>query len=41
MKTGANVVGPLTGHASPVNSVAISHDGKFIVSGSDDMTIRV
>ena len=32
---------PSTGHTGPVNSVAFSHDGQRIVSGSDDGTIRV
>src|SRR6202042_300073 len=31
----------LKGHKMPVNSVAFSHDGKRIVSGSSDQTIRV
>ncbi|KIN98759.1 hypothetical protein M404DRAFT_156989 [Pisolithus tinctorius Marx 270] len=31
----------LQGHASIVNSVAFSHDGKRIVSGSRDKTVRV
>ena len=30
----------LEGHAAAVNSVAISPDGKTIVSGSDDRTVR-
>jgi WD40 repeat protein len=32
---------PLKGHSSCINSVAFSPDGKHIVSGSDDKTIRV
>ena len=32
---------PLRGHTDRVNSVAFSHDGKHIVSGSSDQTIRV
>jgi hypothetical protein len=32
--------GTLRGHMSHVNSVAISPDGKSIVSGSKDMTVR-
>ena len=31
----------MEGHTSYVNSVAFSQDGKHIVSGSDDKTIRV
>jgi WD40 repeat protein/serine/threonine protein kinase len=31
----------LTGHTGRVTSVAFSHDGKRIVSGSDDQTLRV
>ena len=31
----------LEGHSDTVNSVAISKDGKYILSGSDDQTIRV
>ena len=31
----------LKGHSSSVNSVAISKDGKFLVSGSHDQTIKV
>ena len=30
----------LEGHTDEVNSVALSRDGKTIVSGSDDRTIR-
>lgn len=29
------------GHSGPVNSVSYSPDGKFIVSGSDDNTVRI
>jgi WD40 repeat protein len=32
---------PIIGHDDLVNSVAISSDNKFIVSGSRDNTIRV
>ena len=32
---------PFRGHAGPVNSVAVSPDGRYIVSGSDDQTVRV
>jgi WD40 repeat protein len=31
----------LSGHEDPVSCVAVSPDGKYIVSGSDDSTIRV
>ena len=31
----------LTGHSAAVNSVAYSPDGKQIVSGSDDSTVKV
>ena len=31
----------LTGHSDPVSSVAYSPDGKHIVSGSDDRTVKV
>jgi len=42
-------VGPVTGeephllfgHAGPVSSVAVSPDGRWIASGSDDGTIRL
>ncbi|WP_372368674.1 protein kinase [Candidatus Uabimicrobium sp. HlEnr_7] len=30
-----------TGHTSPVNSIVISNDGKWLISGSDDKTIRL
>jgi len=32
---------PLNGHDDWVTSVAFSSDGRHIVSGSDDMTVRV
>jgi WD40 repeat protein len=35
------VVGPLQGHTDDINSVAFSPDGRLIVSGSDDHTIRI
>jgi len=35
------LIGVLEGHTDRVNSVAFSKDGKHIVSGSDDQTIRV
>ena len=31
----------LTGHQSVVRSVAVTPDGRYIVSGSDDKTVRV
>jgi WD40 repeat protein len=31
----------LTGHESNINSIAFNHDGHYIVTGSDDYTIRV
>jgi WD40 repeat protein len=39
--TGETVAGPFTGHTRSVNSVAFSPDGQYIVSGSDDRTIRL
>jgi len=41
METGEQVLGPLEGHTGTVSSVAISPDGRFIVSGSRDQTVRV
>ena len=32
---------PVTGHSEPVSSVAYSPDGKHIVSGSWDKTVKV
>ncbi len=29
------------GHTSDVNSVAVTPDGKWAVSGSDDMSVRI
>ncbi|KIJ26387.1 hypothetical protein M422DRAFT_192287, partial [Sphaerobolus stellatus SS14] len=40
-KTGENVGEPLEGHTDVVWSVAFSPDGKHIVSGSSDKTIRI
>ncbi len=40
-ETGAAVGAPLEGHNDWVRSVAYSANGKYIVSGSDDRTIRV
>jgi WD40 repeat protein len=39
--TGRPVGAPLTGHTGAVNSVAFSHDGQRIVSGSNDNTLRL
>ncbi|KAG2123537.1 WD40-repeat-containing domain protein [Suillus cothurnatus] len=41
MKSGKAVCAPFQGHTGDVLSVAISPDGKHIVSGSSDQTIRV
>ena len=41
MSTGDPVGGHLKGHTNTVNSVTFSPDGKWIVSGSSDKTIRV
>ena len=35
------LVGPLTGHNDWITSVAISHDGKYVASGSEDGEIRI
>ncbi|KAJ2924132.1 hypothetical protein H1R20_g12960, partial [Candolleomyces eurysporus] len=40
-KTGQPALEPMTGHSDYVRSVAFSPDGKYIVSGSDDNTIRL
>jgi WD40 repeat protein len=40
-ETGDLMAGPLEGHSNLVNSVIYSPDGKHIVSGSEDRTIRV
>ena len=34
-------IGPLNGHNDSVNSVAYSGDGKRLVSGSRDKTVRI
>jgi len=41
VEKGETVTGPLQGHRHPVTSVAFSPDGKRVVSGSIDKTIRV
>jgi len=33
-------VGSINGHFSPINSIAISHNGKIIVSGGEEATVR-
>ena len=33
--------GPMKGHSAPVLCVAYTADGRFILSGSDDYTVRV
>ncbi|KAG8713891.1 hypothetical protein FRC08_012674 [Ceratobasidium sp. 394] len=40
-ETGELALGPLEGHSAYVDSVAFSHDGSRIVSGSLDGTVRV
>ncbi|KAF8578344.1 hypothetical protein K439DRAFT_1362445, partial [Ramaria rubella] len=41
VETGKAVSAPFEGHTDPVTSVAFSPDGKHIVSGSYDRTVRV
>ncbi|QRW09231.1 WD40 repeat protein [Ceratobasidium sp. AG-Ba] len=41
MHTGKQVGQPLQGHTGWVNSVAYSHDSAYIVSGSEDKTVRI
>jgi WD40 repeat protein len=36
-----NIVPPLCGHEGPIYSIAVSPDGKHIVSGSKDRTLRL
>ena len=38
--TSRSIVSALQGHEGSVDRVAVSADGKIIVSGSSDMTIR-
>ncbi|QRW15471.1 hypothetical protein RhiLY_14470 [Ceratobasidium sp. AG-Ba] len=39
--TGASVLGPLAGHTSIIRSMVFSPNGDYIVSGSNDKTIRI
>lgn len=39
--TSGRAVARLEGHEKPVNSVAVTDDGRYVVSGSDDMSVRV
>jgi WD40 repeat protein len=41
VESGDTLFGPFRGHTKKVNSVTFSPNGKYIVSGSDDKTIRV
>jgi len=41
VQTGEAISGPFTAHTHFVTSVAVSPDGKHIVSGSEDKTICV
>ena len=41
IETGQTDTGPFEGHTGMVASVAFSHDGKRVVSGSWDNTVRI
>jgi WD40 repeat protein len=41
VQTGALVAGPFQGHSGAVYSVSFSPDGEWVISGSEDTTIRV
>jgi WD40 repeat protein len=41
METGAQIGKPIEGHKDWVNAIAVTPDGKRIVSGSDDDTICI
>jgi WD40 repeat protein len=39
--TGRNLITTLTGHTGSVRVIALSVDGKYLISGSDDTTLKV